>query len=89
MQVPILIPKCKCGAEMMILDRFSDGSFSAACMYCDMPHEESSIYINHCWNCKGPIDSRVDQRSPRPNKGYICRKCGYDLQGPVYERKVA
>jgi predicted nucleic-acid-binding Zn-ribbon protein len=74
----------KCGNQSVIIDEIlPDGSLVGACLHCDTPHEEASIYINHCWNCYGPIDSRVDQRSPRPNKGFVCRNCGYDLQGPV------
>ena len=34
------------------------------------------LYINHCWNCNNPIDSRVDIKCPRCHKHYICPKCG-------------
>ena len=33
-------------------------------------------YINHCWNCKHPIDSRVDIKCPKCRTFYICPKCG-------------
>ena len=39
-------------------------------------NKKDYLYINHCWNCKNPIDSRVDIRCPKCHKYYICSKCG-------------
>jgi len=44
------------------------------------------IYHNHCWNCKGPIDSTKCNRDPEPQYGYICNQCGESLRG--YRNKV-
>lgn len=35
-----------------------------------------SLYINHCWNCKHPIDSRINKKCIKCGKHYICPKCG-------------
>ena len=38
-------------------------------------------YINHCWNCYGPIDSRTCLPSNFGSDigGYCCPVCGEDL----------
>ena len=75
-----------CGLDSVVLiDTFDDGSLFGFCLNCDEPGEtvKEKVYINHCWKCGFPINSRVDQRSPRYNKGFICRRCGCDLQGPA------
>ena len=33
------------------------------------------LYINHCWRCKGMINSIVDKQCPDCG-WYICRQCG-------------
>lgn len=38
--------------------------------------KKESPYLNHCWNCKTPIDSRVDIKCPKCRKFYICPNCG-------------
>ena len=32
-------------------------------------------YINHCWNCKNPINSEINKKCPKCNKYYICTRC--------------
>ena len=39
-------------------------------------NKKDYLYINHCWNCKSSIDSRIDIRCPKCRKFYICSKCG-------------
>jgi len=51
---------------------------------CGLPDEDPKSfsrnpYINHCWNCKGSIDSRNCVRSSIPGMGYHCNLCGKDL----------
>ena len=41
----------------------------------------AKVYKNHCWNCKSKIDSRVCERDPKRDDGYICNKCGSSLKG--------
>lgn len=33
-------------------------------------------YINHCWNCKTPVNSYYDKLCPKCRKHYICSNCG-------------
>ncbi len=33
-------------------------------------------YINHCWNCKTDINSRLDERCRECRRYYRCRRCG-------------
>jgi len=42
-----------------------------------MPHVQ--IYINHCWNCRSIIDSRICTMSSALGMGYHCNRCGKDL----------
>jgi len=66
----------ECGVEPF---EIFPGEFDCICG----PEEpERPPYINHCWNCFGPIDSRVCKPSPR-NQGYICNICKCDLAGEV------
>jgi hypothetical protein len=37
-------------------------------------------YKNHCWKCKSKIDSRVCERDPQRDHGFICKKCGQSLR---------
>lgn len=39
-------------------------------------HKKENPYLNHCWNCKTPIDSRVDIKCPKCRRFYICPNCG-------------
>ena len=39
-------------------------------------HIEFKPYINHCWNCKQAIDSRINKLCPKCNQFYVCSNCG-------------
>ncbi len=53
------------------------------CVFCTkpplFPPMPTAVYINHCWNCKANIDSRVCRKSETPGMGYHCPVCGKDL----------
>ena len=54
------------------------------CVFCTpqqqlFPPINIPVYLNHCWNCKSAIDSRVCRKSEIPGMGYHCNSCGKDL----------
>jgi hypothetical protein len=72
-----LCPKC---SRVMLLDEMRDGTIFHSCVVCDAPY-----YYNHCWKCNRDgitsiIDSRLCDKSPVRQDGYICNVCGYDLK---------
>ena len=40
----------------------------------------AKAYKNHCWNCRSIIDSRICERDPTRENGYICKRCGKSLR---------
>jgi hypothetical protein len=58
-------PACECNLEKIIHD--SDP-------------KTDRVYTNHCWNCPATIDSRVCEKDPDPDNGYICKRCGESLK---------
>jgi len=72
-------PDCNC-----VPFEIFPGEWECLCGHEELAPEQKP-YINHCWNCGWDINSETCFRSPRPNKGFICRNptCRCDLQGPV------
>ena len=33
-------------------------------------------YKSHCWNCKFPVNSDINEKCEKCKKYYICEKCG-------------
>lgn len=40
-------------------------------------HKSRWLYLNHCWNCKQPINSDKNRLCPKCHRFYICSNCGY------------
>lgn len=91
-----MIPHCVCGHPIEVDEVQHGGSYLGFCPSCDItppddndlpddvaPPIPPKVYINHCHECKGPIDSRYCDRSAIANRGYHCPnpKCGVDLAG--------
>lgn len=53
--------------------------FICPCELMRSSNDNTRVYINHCWNCKAPINSDTCMLSLNPGMGYICNECGKDL----------
>lgn len=66
-----------------------DGDFIIEAPDCDCIFEKqlandnnpsAKVYKNKSWNCRSKIDSRICERDPEPDNGYICKRCGQSLR---------
>lgn len=39
-------------------------------------YPRNRFYINHCWNCKSPINHQLNKMCNKCNYFFICNNCG-------------